>query len=75
MYELQMEFTYFQHTLIREVTTTGKTDIRETLVVYLWMYEVQSIEARQVKVETLPAASINRADRDRNIWLRQPRST
>ena len=35
IYQLQTEFIYLHHTLIREAATTGKPDIRETRVVPL----------------------------------------
>ena len=50
------------------MATTGKVDLRDTLVVYHWVSGTQSLEARQVKIVVLPVASINRADRDRNTF-------
>ena len=37
IYELQAEFVCFHRTLIRQVATTGKVDLRDTLVVYYWV--------------------------------------
>ena len=50
------------------MATTGRVDLRDTFVAYHWVRGTQSLEARQVKGVTLPAASNNQADRDRNTW-------
>ena len=37
IYYLQTEFICFNHTLIRQVATTGKVNLTDTLLVYHWV--------------------------------------
>ena len=48
------------------MSTIRKLDIRSPLSLFYWIEGTPSLEARQVKIIALPAASIARADRDRN---------